>query len=126
MTLDIENLRKQYSDLEDRELRWDEACEVCELPKLVHKTDTRCRKTPDLNMDEAWKGFRMLMELVRDWHREDKEIQIESNFTQEPKEHRQKDNNWECDLCGKQYQSREELEEHQYDYHEKKCGRCEK
>ena len=41
MTLDIENLRKQYSDLEDRELRWDEACEVCELPKLVHKADTR-------------------------------------------------------------------------------------
>ena len=126
MTLDIENLRQQYSDLENRELRWDEACEVCELPKLVHKTDTRCRKTPDLDMDAAWKGFRMLMEIVRDWHRENKEIQIESNFTQELKEHGQKNNNWECDLCEKQYSSREELKEHQYDYHEQKCDRCEK
>ena len=67
MTLDIENLRKQYSDLENRELRWDEACEVCELAKLVHTADTRCNKT-DLDMDDAWKGFRRLMELVRDWH----------------------------------------------------------
>ena len=54
MALDIENVRKQYSDLENRELRWDEACEVCELPKLVHTADTRCNKT-DLDMERVQK-----------------------------------------------------------------------
>ena len=59
MVLDIESLKKQYSDLDNRELRWDEACEVCELPKLVHTADMRCRKIPDLQIDAAWKGIRM-------------------------------------------------------------------
>ena len=117
MVLDIESLKKQYSDLDNRELRWDEACEVCELPKLVHTGSMICGKIPALQLDAAWNGFRMIMELVRNWHRESKEkMQMESNFTQELKEHEQKDHDWECDLCEKQYTSREELKEHQYDY----------
>ena len=86
MAFSVESLKKLYSDLDNREIRWDEACEVCELLKFVHTGNMICRKIPDLQIDAAWNGFRMLMELVRNWHRESKEkMQMESNFTQELK-----------------------------------------
>ena len=123
MALSVESLKKLYSDLDNREIRWDEACEECELPKMIHMENMICRKIPDLELDPVWNGFRMIMEPIRNWYKDDKEkMQMDSNFTQELKEHEQKDHDWECDLCEKQYTSREELKEHQYDYHEQKCG----
>ena len=127
MVLDIESLKKQYSDLDNRELRWDEACEVCELPKLVHMENVICRKDPDIELDAPWDGFRRIMEPIRNLYRDNMEkMQMDSNFTQDLKEHEQKDHKWKYDLCEKQYTSIEELEEHEYDYHEHKCNRCEK
>merc|ERR1712240_69857 len=66
----------------------------------------------------------MVMETIRNEYME--KMQMDSNFTQDLKEHEQKDHKQKCDLCEKQYASREELEEHEYDYHEQKCNRCEK
>merc|ERR1712240_482198 len=106
---------------------WDEACEVCELPTLVNTGSKRCGKIPASELDAAWNGFRMIMEPVRNWYRENKEkMQMDSNFTQELKAHEQKDHDWECDICEKQYTSIEELKEHEDDYHEQKCDRCKK
>ena len=53
MAFNEEILKKLYWDLDDKE-SIDEACEVCELPKLVHTADTRCNKT-DLDMERVQK-----------------------------------------------------------------------
>ena len=127
MALSVESLDKLYSDLENREIRWDEACEECGLPKLIHVENMICRKISDLELDPIWDGFRMIMEYIRNEYKDNMEkMQMDSNFTKELKEHEQKDHKWKCDLCEKQYTSIEELEEHGYDYHEQKCNRCEK
>ena len=102
MAFSVESLKKRYSDLDNRETRWDEACEECELPKLVHMENMICRKIPDLELDPVWDGFRMVMEPIRNEYKDDKEkIQMDSKFTQELNEHEQKDHDWECDLCEK-------------------------
>ena len=127
MALSVESLEKLYSGLEDRETIWDEACEECGLPELIHMRNMRCRKIPDLELDPIWDRFRMIMEHIRKEYKDNMEkMQMDSNFTKELKEHEQKDHEWKCDLCEKQYTSIEELEDHEYDYHEQKCNRCEK
>ena len=127
MALSVESLNKLYSDLENREIRWDEACKECRLPKLIHMENMICRKVPDLELDPIWDGFRMIMGHIRNEYKDKMEkMQMDSNFTQELKEHEQTDQKWKCDLCEKQHTSIEELEEHKYDYHEHKCNRCEK
>ena len=65
MALSVERLKKLYSDLDNREIRWDEACEECELPKLIHMENMICRKIPHLELDQVWDGFRMIMEPIR-------------------------------------------------------------
>ena len=123
MALSVESLNKLYSDLENREIRWDEACKECRLPKLIHMENMICRKVPDLELDPIWDGFRMIMGHIRNEYKDNMEkMQMDSNFTKELKEHKQKDHEWKCDLCEKQYTSIEELEEHEYDYHEHKCN----
>ena len=42
------------------------------------------------------------------------------------KEHEQKDLEWKCDLCPKQYGCIKELKEHKKEYHEWNCDRCKK
>ena len=98
MAFSVENLKKLYSDLDNREVRWDEACEVCELPTLVHMGSKRCGKIPASELDAAWNGFRMIMEPIRNLYKDNMEkMQMDSNFKQELKEHEQKDHDWECD-----------------------------
>ena len=99
MALNVENLQKQYSDLDNRETRWDEACETCELPKLVHTEDAICRKDPNMELDAPWDGFRRMMEPIRKLYRDNMEkMQMDSNFTQGLKEHDQKDHKRKCKM----------------------------
>ena len=123
----MESLQKRYSDLDNRETRWDEACEECELPKLVHTKDAICRKDPNMELDAPWDAFRRMMEPIRKGYRDNMEnMQMDNNFTQGLKEQEQKDHKRKCDLCENQYASREELKEHEDDDHEQECFRCEK
>ena len=127
MALSEESLKKQYSDLDNREIRWDEACEECELPKMIHMENMICRKMPGLELDPVWDGFRSIMEPIRNLYRDNMEkMQMDSNFTQGLKEHDQKDHKRKCDLCENQYANREELEEHEDYDHEQKCDQCKK
>ena len=54
----------------------------------------------------------------------EKVLKLYSDFLQELKEHEQKDHEWKCDLCKKQYGCIKELKEHEKEYHEWKCDRC--
>ena len=63
---DTEILIKRHSDLENREIRWDEACETCELPKLTHTGDAICKKDPNLELDAYWNAFRRMMEPLKE------------------------------------------------------------
>ena len=38
----------------------------------------------------------------------------------------QKDHEWKCDLCKKQYVCIKELKEHEKEYHDWKCDQCKK
>ena len=69
MALNVENLQKQYSDLDNRETRWDEACETCELPKLAHTVDAICKKDPNLELDAHWNAFRRMMEPIKEGYK---------------------------------------------------------
>ena len=125
MAFNVEILKNLYCDLDNRE--WDEACESCEMPTLLHTGETICTKKSVLEIDVAWSIFREIMKPIRKWYRTKKErMQRDSNFLQGLKEHEQKDHEWKCDLCEKQYTSIKELKEHEKEYHEQKCDRCEK
>ena len=121
MAFNEEILKKLYCDLDNRESRWDEACEVCELPTFLHIGEIRCIKMSVSEIDGAWKMFRKIMKPIINWYKaEIEKMQIDSNFTQELKDHERK-----CELCEKQYTSIKELKEHEKEYHEQKCNRCE-
>ena len=124
---DTETLIKRYSDLENREIRWDEACETCELPKLAHTVDEICRKDPNLELDAYWNAFRRTMESIKEGYKENMgNMKMENNSTQRIEEQDHRDQKRKCDLCENQYTNREELKEHEYEYHEQKCNKCEK
>ena len=126
MAFNEEILKKLYWDLDDKECI-DEACEVCELPTFLHIGSYICSKVSFSELVEAWSMFRKIMKPIRNWYRaETEKMQKDSNFLQELKEHEQKDHEWKCDLCEKQYTSIKELKEHEKEYHEQKCDRCEK
>ena len=123
---DTEILIKRYSDLENREIRWDEACETCELPKLAHTVDAICKKDPNLELDAHWNAFRRMMEPIKEGYKENMgNMKMENNSTQRIEEQEQKDHKRKCDLCENQYASREELKEHEDDDHEQECFKCE-
>ena len=127
MAFNGEILKKLYCDLDNRESRWDEACEVCELPTFLHIGSYICTKVSVSELDGAWSMFRMIMKPIINWYKaEIEKTQMDSNFIQELKEHEQKDHELKCDLCEKQYTSIKELKEHEKEYHEQKCDRCEK
>ena len=116
---DTEILMQRYSDLENREIRWDEACETCELPKLAHTVDAICRKDPNLELDAHWNAFRRTMESIKEGYKENMgSMKMENNSTQRIEEQEQRDQKRKCDLCENQYASREELKEHEDDDHE--------
>ena len=119
-------LKKLYCDLDQKE-DWTDNCELCEMPTLLHNGKGTCTRMSVSELDEAWWIFRKKMKPIRKWYTANmEEMQMDSNFLQELKEHEQKDHEWKCDLCEKQYTSIKELKEHEKEYHEQKCDRCEK
>ena len=123
-----EALKKLYCDFEDLE-NWDEPCEECEMPTLLHSGNETCTKMSEWERSqrsEGWRLFRRKMRPIIRWYDNKAKMQKDSNPPQELKEHIQKDHEWKCDLCEKQYTNREELKEHEDDYHEQKCNKCEK
>ena len=101
---DTEILMQRYSDLENREIRWDEACETCELPKLAHTVDEICRKNPNLELDAYWNAFRRTMESIKEGYKENMgNMKMENNSTQRIEEQDHRDQKRKCDLCENQY-----------------------
>ena len=120
-------LKKLYCDLDNREFRWDEECELCEMPTLLHNDKGTCTRMSASEVNEAWWISMKKVKPIINWYKaEIEKMQMDSNFLQELKEHEQKDHEWKCDLCEKQYTSIKELKEHEKEYHEQKCDRCEK
>ena len=137
--IEIENfsedaLKKLYCNLDQNEDYLDE-CELCEMPKLLHNGEETCARMSALEVNKARYIFMKRMRPIIKWYNkciidgnkaEIERMQTDSNFLQELKEHEQKDHEWRCDLCEKQYTSIKELKEHEKEYHEQKCDRCEK
>ena len=93
-------LRKLYCDLDQKE-DWDEDCELCSMPTLLHsdtngkRTRGPCTKISDSELDEAWSLFNKKMKSIRKWYTANMEKrQMDSPFLQGLKEHEQKDHEW--------------------------------
>ena len=100
MAFSVEILKNLYCDLDNRE--WDEACESCEMPTLLHIGEIICTKKSVSEIDVVWSIFREIMKPIRKWYRTKTErMQRDSNFLQGLKEHEQKDHEWKCYLCKK-------------------------
>ena len=120
-----EALIKLYCELGQCGKEYDEQCEDCEMPTMLHNGNETCTRMSEWELLEGWSLFKKKMRPIKTWYRDNKaKMQKNSNFPQELKEHVQKDHKWKCDLCEKQYTNREELKEHEYDYHEQKCDQC--
>ena len=133
-----EALIKLYFDLDNKE-DWDNDCELCSMPQLLHMniykymllSDTgdkeilgTCNRMSVSEQNEAWSLFSKKMRPIRRWYTDN--MEKNSNFLQGLKEHEQEDHEWKCDLCQKQYGCIKELKEHEKEYHEWKCDRCKK
>ena len=119
-------LKKLYCDL-DQKVDWNDDCELCNMPTLLHNGKGTCTRMSDSKLFEAWNLFKKKMEPIRKWYTANMEKrQMDSNFLQGLKEHEQKDHEWKCDLCEKQYACIKELKEHEKEYHEWKCDQCKK
>ena len=111
-------LRKLYCDLDNREFRWDDDCELCSMPTLLHSGKGTCTRMSVSELNEAWSLFNKKMKPIRKWYTTNIEKrQMDSSFLQGLKEHEQKDHEWKCDLCQKQYGCIKELKEHEKEYH---------
>ena len=81
-------LRKLYCDLDQKE-DWDEDCELCSMPTLLH-SDTSgkrilgsCTRISGSELFEAWSLFRKKMRPIRKWYTANMEKrQKNSNFLQ--------------------------------------------
>ena len=62
-------LRKLYCDLDNREFRWDDDCELCEMPTLLHSGKGTCTRMSVSELDEAWSIFRKKMKPIRNWYK---------------------------------------------------------
>ena len=92
MAFNEEILKNLYCDLDNREFRWDEACELCEMSTFLHIGEIICTKKSVSEIDVVWNIFREIMKPIRKWYRTKKErMQRDSNFLQGLKEHEQKD-----------------------------------
>ena len=90
-------LRKLYCDLDQKEFTWDEECELCSMPTLLHRdtsgkrilgsctrrtelTDAAQNKA-DSEILKAWSLFRKKMRPIRKWYTDNMEKrQTNSNF----------------------------------------------
>ena len=97
-TFSEDDLRKLYCDLDQKELTWDEECELCSMPTLLHSDTsgkrmlecTRITELTDAAQDKAaselfeeWSLFRKIMRPIRKWYTNNMEKrQKNSNFLQ--------------------------------------------
>ena len=87
-------LKKLYCDLDqyDRQFILDEECEVCGMPTLLHSGNETCTRMSELEIFKGWSLFKKKMKPIKNRYRDNIEkMQRDSNFTQELKEHEQKD-----------------------------------
>ena len=97
-TFGEDTLRKLYCDLDQKD-DWDEECELCSMPTLLHRDTsgkrilgsyTRRTELTDVAQDKAdseilkvWSLFRKKMQPIRKWYKDDMEKrQTNSNFLQ--------------------------------------------
>ena len=58
-------LRKLYCYLDNREFRWDDDCELCSMPTLLHSGKGTCTRMSVSELNEAWSLFRKKMKPIR-------------------------------------------------------------
>ena len=80
-----EALKKLYCDFEDLE-NWDEPCEECEMPTLLHSGNETCTRMSEQELLEGWSLFKKKMRPIKTWYRDNKsKMQEYSNFLQKLK-----------------------------------------
>ena len=99
-------LRKLYCDLDNREFRWDDDCELCSMPTLLHSGKGTCTRMSVSELNEAWSLFRKKMKPIRNWYTDIM------------------DREWKCNLCKKQYECIKELDEHLKKEHGIRIFKC--
>ena len=62
-------LRKLYCDLDNREFRWDEDCDLCEMPTLLHNGEGTCTRMSASEVNEAWWIFMKKMKPIIKWYK---------------------------------------------------------
>ena len=74
-----DSLRKLYINLDDKE-DWDNACELCTLPTMLHadadgkRIHGACTRRTDLTEDDCtkeWETYRKKMKAVRSWYKDE-------------------------------------------------------
>ena len=60
-------LKKLYCDL-DQKVDWNDDCELCSMPTLLHSGKGTCTRMLVSELNEAWSLFRKKMKPKRDWY----------------------------------------------------------
>ena len=82
-------LKKLYCDLDKPELTYDDECEICSMPTLLHSDNSGkrilgpCARYSVSELNKAWSLFRKKMRPIRRWYTDNMEKrQKNGNFLQ--------------------------------------------